>query len=144
MAVSVTEAVDAARFRPLHAWLFLAAVGGTLLDGVSVFMTGLAVPLLRAQFAMGPTEVGLLGSALVLGAVFGAWAVARATSGFGVQGLLVGLVAMAIYLGLCSMAPGGVAAVIAGYGIPLFVTFDVLRTVGCVGGAIYRGARVTR
>jgi MFS transporter, putative metabolite transport protein len=72
MAVDVTEAVDGARFRPLHAWLFLAAVGGTLLDGVSVFMTGLAVPLLRAQFAMGPTEVGLLGSALVLGAVFGA------------------------------------------------------------------------
>ena len=35
-------------------------------------MTGLAVPLLRAQFQMGPLEVGLLGSALVLGAVLGA------------------------------------------------------------------------
>ena len=30
------------------------------------------MPMLRAQFAMGPLEVGLLGSALVLGAVFGA------------------------------------------------------------------------
>ena len=69
---SITTTVDEAAFRPVHAWLFLAAVGGTLLDGVSVFMTGLAVPLLRAQFAMGPLEVGLLGSALVLGAVFGA------------------------------------------------------------------------
>ena len=69
---SITSTVDEAAFRPVHAWLFLAAVGGTLLDGVSVFMTGLAVPLLRAQFAMGPLEVGLLGSALVLGAVFGA------------------------------------------------------------------------
>ncbi|MGE3291794.1 MAG: MFS transporter [Geminicoccaceae bacterium] len=72
MAVSVTAAVDGAPFRPLHLWLFLSAVGGTLLDGVSVFMTGLAVPLLRAQFAIGPLEVGLLGSALVLGAVAGA------------------------------------------------------------------------
>lgn len=33
---------------------------------------------------------------LVLGAVFGAWAVGRATSGFAIQGLLVGLVAMAL------------------------------------------------
>jgi putative MFS transporter len=64
--------VDEAAFRPIHVWLFLAAAGGTLLDGVSVFMTGLAVPFLRAQFAMGPVEIGLLGSALVLGAVFGA------------------------------------------------------------------------
>jgi MFS transporter, putative metabolite transport protein len=71
-ATSISATIDQAPFRPIHAWLFLAAVGGTLLDGVSVFMTGLAVPLLRAQFAMGPLEVGLLGSALVLGAVFGA------------------------------------------------------------------------
>src|SRR3954451_1178552 len=71
-ATSISATIDQAPFRPIHAWLFLAAVGGTLLDGVSVFMTGLAVPLLRAQFAMEPLEVGLLGSALVLGAVFGA------------------------------------------------------------------------
>jgi nitrate/nitrite transporter NarK len=72
VSVGITAAVDGAPFRPVHVWLFLAAVGGTLLDGVSVFMTGLAVPLLRTQFAMGPVEVGLLGSALVLGAVAGA------------------------------------------------------------------------
>ena len=58
-AGTISATIERAPFRPLHAWLFLAAVGGTLLDGVSVFMTGLAVPLLRAQFAMGPTEVGL-------------------------------------------------------------------------------------
>ena len=69
---SITERSTRRRSARSMLWLFLAAVGGTLLDGVSVFMTGLAVPLLRAQFAMGPLEVGLLGSALVLGAVFGA------------------------------------------------------------------------
>src|SRR5687767_14373771 len=69
---AVARAVDEAAFRPLHLWLFLAATGGTLLDGMSVFMTGLAVPLLRAEFTIGPVEVGLLGSALVLGAVVGA------------------------------------------------------------------------
>jgi MFS transporter, putative metabolite transport protein len=69
---AVARAVDGAPFRPLHLWLFLAATGGTLLDGMSVFMTGLAVPLLRDEFAIPPAEVGLLGSALVLGAVAGA------------------------------------------------------------------------
>ena len=77
----------------------------------------------------------------VLGAAFGAWAAGRATSGFGLVGLLVGLVAMAIYLGLCSAAPGGVPAVIAAYGLTLFVIFNALRTAGCVVGAIYKGRR---
>lgn len=79
----------------------------------------------------------------VLGAAFGAWAVSRATSGFALQGLLVGLVAMVIYLGLCSLAPGGIAAVIEGYGLTLFLIFNALRTLGCIAGAMYRGVRIT-
>ena len=80
----------------------------------------------------------------VLGAAFGAWAVGRATSGFALQGLLVGVVAMALYFGLCAAAPGGIAGVIAGYGLTLFVMFNALRTLGCVAGATYRGARISR
>ncbi len=83
--------------------------------------------------------VGL--ACLVLGALFGAWAVRKETTGFALKGLLVALVAMAIYFGLCSLAPGGLAAVIAGYGLTMFVMFNVLRTVGCVLGAIRHGAK---
>src|SRR5262245_41652252 len=64
----------------------------------------------------------------MLGAVFGGWAVRGATSGFAWQGLLVGIVAMALYFGLCSMAPGGLPGVIAGYGPAAFVMFNALRT----------------
>ena len=78
---------------------------------------------------------------LVLGVVFGGWAVRKERSGFALKGLLVGVCAMAMYFGLCSLAPGGLAAVIAGYGAPMFVTFNVLRTVGCIVGAIRKGAR---
>jgi hypothetical protein len=46
---------------------------------------------------------------------------------------------MAMYFGLCSLAPGGVAGVIAGYGLWVFVMFNALRTIGCVAGAAYRG-----
>lgn len=86
--------------------------------------------------------VGL--ACLVLGAVFGAWAVARARSGFALQGLLVGLVAMALYFGLCAAAPGGIAGVIAAYSLAGFVMFNALRTLGCIAGATYRGARIRR
>jgi hypothetical protein len=75
----------------------------------------------------------------LLGAVFGYWAVARSTSRLALQGLLVGLIAMAMYFGLCSLAPGGLAAVIAGYGVVMFVMFNALRTLGCVVGAMRRG-----
>jgi hypothetical protein len=76
-----------------------------------------------------------------LGAVFGYWGAARSTSQFALHGLLVGLVAMAMYFGLCSLAPGGLAGVIAGYGLTMFVMFNVLRTVGCWAGGMYLGSR---
>lgn len=80
----------------------------------------------------------------VFGALFGAWAIARATSGFALQGLLVGLVAMALYFGMLAMVPGGIPGVIAAYGVAMFVTFNALRTLGCILGATYRGGRITR
>jgi hypothetical protein len=75
---------------------------------------------------------------LGLGAVFGAWAVRKETSGFALKGLLLGVIAMTIYFGLCSLAPGGLRAVVAGYGLTMFVTFNVLRTAGCIAGAMSR------
>jgi hypothetical protein len=81
---------------------------------------------------------------LVLGAVFGAWAVRRAASRFALHGLLVGLVAMALYFGMCSLAPGGLAGVVDAYGVGMFVTFNALRTLGCVVGAWHRGTRLGR
>jgi hypothetical protein len=96
-------------------------------DGSTVDATGYYVVVAIACF--------------VLGAVFGAWAVRGATSGFALQGLLVGLAAMAIYFGLCSLAPGGIAGVIASYGLHMFVIFNVLRTLGCVVGAMYLSKR---
>jgi hypothetical protein len=80
----------------------------------------------------------------VLGALFGAWAVRRSSSGFALQGLLLGVIAMAIYFGLCSLAPGGLAGVVAAYGLGAFVTFNALRTAGTIAGAMYQGTRGRR
>ena len=63
--------------------IWLLASGGTLLDGFSIFSLGVAMPLITRQFALSPLMVGLIGAALVLGAVFGAAAGGSAADRFG-------------------------------------------------------------
>ncbi len=68
----VVEMLDAAPMSRTHYIVWMLATGGTLLDGVSVFMLGLAIPLLTVDLALTSIEVGLLGGALVSGAIAGA------------------------------------------------------------------------
>ena len=63
--------VDSTPMRPIHYRLWLISTGGTFIDGFATFMTGVALPLLKAQSDPNPTTIGLLGAALVLGAVLG-------------------------------------------------------------------------
>ena len=58
--------------KPIQRWLWVLSTGGTLLDGFVVFALGVAMPLIIAEFHIRPEVVGLIGAALVLGAVFGA------------------------------------------------------------------------
>ena len=69
---SVFGALDDAPMTFAHYRYWLLASGGTLLDGFSVVSLGIALPLLRRDFAIAPAMLGLIGSALVLGAVLGA------------------------------------------------------------------------
>lgn len=55
-----------------HYAFWLIASGGALLDGFSVVSLGIALPLLKRDFTISPLLIGLIGSALVLGAVAGA------------------------------------------------------------------------
>jgi len=48
------------------------STGGTLLDGFVIFVLGVAMPLIIAEFRLTPDVVGLIGASLVFGAVFGA------------------------------------------------------------------------
>jgi hypothetical protein len=73
---------------------------------------------------------------LLFGYLFGRWTGRRVASQQALHGLLVGVVAFAIYLAVCSIPPNTIAAVIAGYGAPRFWLFNGLRLVGCVAGGI--------
>jgi hypothetical protein len=52
-------------------WLWVLSTGGTLLDGFVLFALGVAMPLIIPEFHITPDVVGLIGSALVLGAAAG-------------------------------------------------------------------------
>jgi MFS transporter, putative metabolite transport protein len=69
----VFAALDQAPMTWLHYALWLVASGGALIDGWTVATLGLALPLLKHDFALDATFVGLLGSALLVGAVISAW-----------------------------------------------------------------------
>ncbi|MGB9679376.1 MAG: MFS transporter [Minisyncoccia bacterium] len=60
---------------PLHVHHYMAwglASGGTFLDGMSVFILGIAMPLIQIQMKLSSLELGLLGACLVAGAIIGA------------------------------------------------------------------------
>lgn len=69
--------------------IWLLASGGTLLDGFSIFSLGVAMPLATRHFTLSPLMVGLIGSALVLGAALGAMLGGPAADRFGRKPLML-------------------------------------------------------
>ncbi len=68
----LTLLLDESPLKPIQRWLWVLSTGGTLLDGFVIFALGVAMPLIIAEFHIESEVVGLIGAALVLGAVFGA------------------------------------------------------------------------
>ena len=68
----LTLLLDESPLKGVQRWLWVLSTGGTLLDGFVLFALGVAMPLIIPEFHITPNVVGLIGSALVLGAVLGA------------------------------------------------------------------------
>jgi MFS transporter, putative metabolite transport protein len=68
----LTLLLDDSPMKPIQRWLWVLSTGGTLLDGFVIFVLGVAMPLIIAEFHLTPDVVGLIGASLVFGAVFGA------------------------------------------------------------------------
>jgi MFS transporter, putative metabolite transport protein len=56
----------------IQRWLWVLSTGGTLLDGYVIFVLGVAMPIIVAEFHIQPNVIGLIGASLVFGAVIGA------------------------------------------------------------------------
>jgi MFS family permease len=68
----LTSLLDGSPLKPIQRWLWVLSTGGTLLDGFVIFVLGVAIPLIIAEFNLTSGVVGLIGASLVFGAVFGA------------------------------------------------------------------------
>ena len=102
----VFSALDDARMTPAHYLYWVLASGGTLLDGFSVVSLGIALPLLKRDFAITPATVGFIGSALVLGAVLGAAIGGMAADRIGrKRAFLADMAILAAGSALCVIAP---------------------------------------
>jgi MFS family permease len=85
----LTLLLDQSPLKGIQRWLWVLSTGGTLLDGFVLFAFGVAMPLIIPVFHMTPDIVGLIGSALVLGAVLGAGIGGRLADRLGRKRLMV-------------------------------------------------------
>ena len=67
----LTSLLDESPLKPIQRWLWVLSAGGTLLDGFVIFVLGVAMPLIIAEFHLTPDVVGLIGASLVFGAGLG-------------------------------------------------------------------------
>jgi MFS family permease len=115
--------MDGRRYR-----LWLAASGGVLLDGFSIFALGVAMPLVTRIFAIGPVMVGLIGAALVMGAVVGAALGGRAADRFGRKPAFVADMAIAVAGAILTALSDGPLGLLVGQfvlGIGIGIDFPV-------------------
>jgi putative MFS transporter len=68
----LTLLLDQSPVAAIQRWHWVLSTGGTLLDGFAIFVLGVAMSLIIADFHIDSAVVGLIGASLVLGAVFGA------------------------------------------------------------------------
>jgi len=102
---SVFGLLEEAPMTGLHYYYWLLASGGTLLDGFSVVSLGIAIPLLKQEMSVTPVLIGLIGSALVLGAVLGAMLGGIAADRIGrKRAFIVDMAIMVAGAALCVMA----------------------------------------
>ena len=69
---SLGKALDNARMTGLHKKFWLLAGLGIMLDGFDFFIIGVANPLIKEDFGISAWQTGLVSSAAIVGAIFGA------------------------------------------------------------------------
>jgi Kef-type K+ transport system membrane component KefB len=125
-------------------------LGAVLLEAVLIVA---AIPLLGfvanplapgAQNASGDYTIFFVSVAVacfVVGTLAGWWVARPLSSQFKLHGALTGIVATAIYLGICSIPPTTIPAVVAAYGPSWFFLANGLRVIGATLGAAYHGRK---
>src|SRR6266436_5849199 len=103
-------------------WL---AAAGKFFEGVVVFTTGVALPLMAKEFALGATEKGVIAAASLFGILIGATALGGLADRYGrKQMFIVEMVLFAIFIVLLTFSPSYLVVVIALVGIGIALGCD--------------------
>ncbi len=86
---AMTRMLDESPMRAIHYRLWALSTGGTLLSGVSMFMLGVALPLVIPVFHMRAHMIGLIAAMLMAGTVLGALLGGHLADRFGRKPILV-------------------------------------------------------
>lgn len=98
------------------------ATAGKFFEGLVVFMGGIALPLLAAQFGLGPAAMGLVTAASLLGILLGALLMGGLADRFGRRPVFIGemaLLLLALLAAAASPSPAWLVAALFAMGLAL-------------------------
>jgi hypothetical protein len=113
---------------------------GRIIAGAFLLEILLIVALVPPLQIFGPEKVIPLATPAVFVFGFGVawWLLRNIKHQTVLHGALIGILATAIYLGLCFANPDGIQSVVKMYGLTQFVIGNAMRIVGCMVGAYVR------
>lgn len=118
----------AVRYSPMTImqWLIWGlAAAGKFFEGMVVFTTGVALPLMAKEFALGATESGVIAAASLFGILIGATALGGLADRYGrKQMFIIEMVLFAIFIVILTFSASYLVAVVALIGIGLALGCD--------------------
>lgn len=106
-------------------WIWCLATAGKFFEGLVVFMTGVALPLIAEEFGIDPFEKGMLSAATLAGILVGATALGRLADVLGRKQMFITEMALfTFFLVLVSVAPDLPTLLVALFGMGLALGCD--------------------
>jgi MFS family permease len=110
---------------PMQWWIWLLATAGKFFEGLVVFMTGVALPLIVSEFGLSAAEKGVVGAATLAGILFGASALGGLADTFGRKHMfIVEMIIFVVFLTALSLSPSYPLLVVFLFGMGLALGCD--------------------
>jgi len=105
--------------------IFVLAIAGKFFEGMTVFMTGVALPLLTMEFDLGPGAKGIVGAATLGGILIGATALGGLADKYGRKNMfIIEMALFSLFVILTSFSPNFPLLVIFLFGMGLALGCD--------------------